>query len=619
MFKEDPSSLSRFLIFLGLLFSSVIVFSVSVPFFQNNLSQAQDTKCKQDLDMLRNAMALYKSQNKLAAPASMDQLLGRYLQEKPRDPWGRAYQYDPKSGTIYSYGADGKPGGKGSCEDRGISSGQYSAEALLESLKRETWLLFSKEEKLVSEGTMSQDRAFITPFFDTLSRACSTFAVDVDTASFSILRSHLRAGIMPPPRAVRVEEIVNYFDYGYEEQEGRDFTLHAEGAPSPYSPQRHLLTLGIKARNSCRELREALRLSFVVDVSGSMNQAKRLPLVKKSLLILLSKLQERDQVALISYSDRAREILPMTSLEERELIETAIEGLSIGGGTNVFAGLEKGYESAQQGFEEGAMNRVILLSDGLANQGVISESPMIAALKEHAERGIYLSTVGFGMGKYNDTLMERLANDCNGNYCYIDEEEEAVRVFRRNFVGSLFAVAKDAKVQVEFNPRLVSRFRLLGYENRDLAKKDFRSSEKDGGEIGFGHSVSAVYEIELNEEARAGESQRLASLRIRYEEPQGSRVLEIEEAVEAACLHRERSKASSRYKLATLAARFAEKLRRSPYAKADSLTAVLAETEQLRGEFPESGKLGSLLQMIENSIKSKEGEGPVFETASALK
>ena len=332
----------------------------------------------------------------------------------------------------------------------------------------------------------------------------STFGVDVDTASYTIAKNYIMRGSLPPTDAIRAEEFINYPDYEYEAAFNDSasslyhdtiFAVHATMTDSPFDEDTRFLSIGLKAQELAK--RKPTTLTFVIDISGSMSRDNRLGLVKRSLYLLLDELDERDEVSIIVYNTNARKHMEMTTLSEKETIESAIDRLSASGSTNAEAGLELGYKTALEHLEDGRNNRVVLLSDGVANVGATDPDSILHELEEYHQKGIMLTCIGVGMGNYNDVLLEQIADNGDGNYYYINEFDEARRVFSENLAQTMQTVAKDAKVQVTFSDR-VSRYRLIGYENRALADKDFTNDSKDAGEIGAGHEVTALYELELN-------------------------------------------------------------------------------------------------------------------------
>ena len=410
------------------------------------------------------------------------------------------------------------------------------------------------------------------PFIDTEDDNFSTFGMDADTASYAVMRRYLRGGLLPPSDAVRVEEFVNAFDYNYTPPTDAAFAVHIEGAPSKFGEGKRLqlLRIGIQGRVIPDNDRKDAILTFVIDVSGSMERENRLDLVKKALTLLLDQLRPGDAVGIVVYGTDARVVLPHTGIENREFILQVINKLRPDGSTNAEAGLRMGYKLALKNSKSDSINRVILCSDGVANVGQTGPDAILKEIRTYLKEGVTLTTVGFGMGNYNDILMERLANKGNGNYAYVDTLKEAKRVFVENLTGTLQVIAKDAKIQVEFNPKTVSRFRLLGYENRSLAHEDFRKDDVDAGEIGSGHSVTALYEVKLHENADG----KLATVFIRHEAPDTQQVTEVNETISTNQLKQTFEEASPEFQLVAAVAEFAEILRDSFWAKEGSLTVV---------------------------------------------
>ena len=332
----------------------------------------------------------------------------------------------------------------------------------------------------------------VNPFIDTEDDHLSTFALDVDTASYTVARRFLDDGNLPDPDSVRVEEFVNFFDQGYEAPTDGAFAVHVDGSPSPFgNPNHWLMRVGIQGRDIPEQQRQDATLVFAVDVSGSMAREERLGLVGQSLRLLVEELGSNDEVAIVTYGDRGSVLLETTSGRNKGEILQAIDSLSPGGSTYVEDGLRIAYGLASSEVEPGRITRVILLSDGVGNVGNTGPDAILRQVRQHVDEGVTLTTVGFGMGNYNDILMEQLANDGDGAYYYVDTLSEARRIFVDELTGTLQYIAKDAKVQVDFNPDTVSRYRLLGYENRDVADEDFRDDTVDAGEVGSGHSVTA--------------------------------------------------------------------------------------------------------------------------------
>ena len=338
----------------------------------------------------------------------------------------------------------------------------------------------------------NQENGFINTGRDPL----STFSIDVDTASYANVRRFVNGGNLPPVGAVRIEEMINYFSYDYPAPTGREpFALSAEVGPSPFHSGYQLARIGLKARDLVKEQLPPSNLVFLIDVSGSMQDANKLPLLKQALPLLVRQLGARDRVAMVVYAGGDSVVLPPTAGNRQQEILAAIDRLRAGGSTHASGGLRTAYQLARQEFMVKGNNRVILASDGDFNVGVTSRDELQRLIEQERQGGIYLTVLGFGMGNYHDDTMEILADKGNGNYAYIDSLLEAKKVMVKELSGTLFALAGDVKIQVEFNPARVGAYRLIGYENRALADEDFRDDSKDAGEIGVGHRVTALYEL----------------------------------------------------------------------------------------------------------------------------
>jgi Ca-activated chloride channel homolog len=466
-----------------------------------------------------------------------------------------------------------------------------------------------KEKDGKAYDTVLYKSAGTNPFVDTTVDHLSTFGLDVDTASYTVARQYIRDGNLPDPASVRVEEWLNYFDYGDPAPaRGEDFAIRAEGAPSPFAhgPQYRLLRFNVKARQIQAGGRRPAVLTFVVDVSGSMNQENRLELVKKSLSLLLDQLRPDDRVGLVVFGDNARR--PLEPSNDREAIRKAIEGLKPEGSTNTEEGLAMGYDVAGRNFRMNASNRIILCSDGVANVGQTGPRAILERIGREARRGIELTTLGFGMGNYNDHLMEQLADRGDGRYAYIDTLDEAKRVLVDELNGTLQTIARNAKVQVEFNPVVVARYRLLGYENRAIADERFRDETVDAGEVGAGHSVTALYEIELRADAPHWE-QPVATLHLRYKVPEVGNVTETIRRVGFEDFAPTWAQASPALRLASLVAELAEIFKGSPWAKSDDLNDVASLLRAVVKQLPGNTRAGELADLAERAARIKAGQG----------
>jgi Ca-activated chloride channel family protein len=333
-------------------------------------------------------------------------------------------------------------------------------------------------------------------FLTAIENPVSTFSIDVDTAAYSNLRRFIQQSMKPPKDAVRIEEMINYFDYDYPEPEGEHpFSIITEVGPAPWNSNNRLVHIGLKGKSLNYEDIKPANLVFLIDSSGSMEDANKLPLLKQSFKLLLNELGKEDRIALVAYAGSAGLVLASTPATEKEKILSAIETLSAGGATAGGQGIELAYAVAKENLIDPGNNRVILATDGDFNVGTSSTGELVRLIEEKRKENIYLTILGFGMGNYKDGRMEQISNAGNGNYFYIDTIREAEKVFVREMRANLFTIAKDVKIQVEFNPSKIAAWRLIGYENRVMAKEDFADDTKDAGELGAGHTVTALYEI----------------------------------------------------------------------------------------------------------------------------
>ncbi len=333
-------------------------------------------------------------------------------------------------------------------------------------------------------------------FFAATSQPLSTFSIDVDTASYSNVRRYINDGQLPPQAAVRIEEMVNYFPYDYPQPTGdRPFSINTEVTNAPWNPQHKLVQIGVQGKKVGVEKLPPNNLVFLIDVSGSMNEQNRLPLVKSALKLLVNELRPIDRVSMVVYAGSAGLVLPSTPGNQKSKIIAALDRLEAGGSTAGGEGITQAYQVARKNFLKDGNNRVILATDGDFNVGVSSDDELVKLIEKERKSGIFLSILGVGMGNLKDTKMEQLADKGNGNYAYLDNLNEAKKVLVKEMGSTLLTIAKDVKIQVEFNPKLVQGYRLIGYENRVLANRDFKDDKKDAGELGAGHAVTALYEV----------------------------------------------------------------------------------------------------------------------------
>ena len=442
----------------------------------------------------------------------------------------------------------------------------------------------------------------VNPFIDTEDDHLSTFAMDVDTASYTVARRFVQDGHLPDPDSVRVEEFVNFFDQGYEPPAEDAFAVHIEGSPSPFGGAKHwLVRVGLQGKSVTSEERKDASLVFAIDVSGSMGREDRLGLVQKSLRLLVDQLRPTDQVGIVVYGSEGRVLLRPTSGQNKEAIMEAVNRLAPSGSTFVEEGLRLAYEMAVPRVQPGRITRVLLLSDGVGNVGHTGSDSILEQIRGHVEEGVTLTTVGFGMGNYNDILMERLANDGNGTYHYVDTLTEAQRIFVENLTGTLQVIARDSKVQVDFNPEVVSRYRLLGYENRRVADEDFRNDSVDAGEVGADHSVTALYELKLRDSTDG----RVGTVQVRYQDPDTLEVTETSHELQREELVPEFRQASARFQLAAVVAEYAEILRESYWAQDGSLERVASEATRVREALPGDIDVAEFVDLVTRAYQLK--------------
>lgn len=457
------------------------------------------------------------------------------------------------------------------------------------------------------------------PIHSVVETPVSTFSADVDTGAYANVRRLLNQGRLPPEGAVRLEEMVNYFPYDYAlPSDGSPFGVTTELATSPWNPHTRLLRIGIKASDRAAAELAPANLVFLVDVSGSMDRREGLPMVKSTLKLLVDQLRDQDRVSLVVYAGESRVVLQPTSGREKAKIRTAIEQLTAGGSTAGASGIDLAYQMAQQAFIPKGINRILLATDGDFNVGVSDFDSLKQMAVDKRKTGISLTTLGFGVDNYNEHLMEQLADAGDGNYAYIDNLREARKVLVDQLSSTLAVVAKNVKLQVEFNPAQVSEYRLLGYENRALKREDFSNDKVDAGEIGAGHTVTALYEIVpagekgwleplrygKSEPVVSGKSGELAMLRVRYQRPEGGKSLLIERPIA-----NQTAPASEDLRFAAAVAAFSQQLKDGRYTGDFSLkdTEALARGARgddrfgLRNEFVQ---LVELAQSLRNSTAS---------------
>lgn len=452
---------------------------------------------------------------------------------------------------------------------------------------------------------------YFNPFIIPSAQPVSTFSIDVDTASYTMSRNYMLVKkLRPPPELVRTEEFINYFDYGYKPPSAGTFAIYVDGAPSKFKPDLHLLKIGVKGRRLGREERRIAVLTCLIDTSGSMDQPERIGMVKKALRLLIENLNQRDHIAILTFDTTANFLLTYTPAEQKDKILTAIDSIKCGGDTNMSEGFLLAYQLASKNFISGAENRVVVMSDGLANLGHTEADDILRIVKKYTDEGIYCSIYGVGTKSYNDAMLQRLANKGNGVYAFIDSEAEAKRLFVDELSASINTIAADVKIQVEFNPVMVERYRLLGYEKRQLKKEDFRDNAVDAGEVGSGQSATALYELQLkstrpiyyqNVLENILESQRrsqIAVVRIRYKRVDTGAIEEIEQRISVADFVDNFERAGVYFRLASAVAEFAELLRNSPYAGNGSFEAVSRVLDRVSTELHWDKRIQELAQLV---------------------
>ncbi len=451
--------------------------------------------------------------------------------------------------------------------------------------------------------------------------AVSTFSIDVDTGAYANIRRLLKAGQLPTHDAVRAEELINYFSYDYPEDTVIEspFVVIKEIAASPWNKNNYLLHVGIKAQDYTQTQLPNANLVFLVDVSGSMQSPDKLELLKTSLKLLSKQLSVKDKVSIVVYAGASGVVLKPTAGNQTATIQAALGQLTAGGSTNGAAGIELAYNLAQQEFIQGGINRVIIATDGDFNVGTVNHEQLMSLIEEKRNSGISLSTLGFGTGNYNDHLMEQLADKGNGNYAYIDTLNEAQKVLVDEMSSTLLTVAKDVKIQIEFNPALVSEYRLIGYENRHLKREDFNNDKVDAGEIGAGHSVTALYEIKMNdgqsgmidplryqnENSHSVENQNvdeIAFLKLRYKAPEEDTSRLLEWSVKRAELIDDINKTSDSFQFSAAVSAFAQKLRGGKYLGKYSYQDIsnLAQNSRGQDQFGYRGEFLSLVNLAQS-------------------
>jgi Ca-activated chloride channel family protein len=479
---------------------------------------------------------------------------------------------------------------------------------------------YSPDPSYVQHNTEGYSTIHENGFKDVLHNPLSTFSIDVDKASYSNIRRFLNMGQLPPKDAVRVEEMINYFNYDYPEPSGKHpFSVYTELSECPWNETHQLLHVGLKGKSIDKTELPPSNLVFLIDVSGSMGAQNKLPLLKQAFRMLVNELRPEDRVAMVVYAGAAGLVLESTPGSKKTEILAALDNLQSGGSTAGGAGLKLAYKVAQDNFIEEGNNRIILATDGDFNVGSSSNAEMERLIEQKREHGVFMTVLGFGMGNYKDDKMEIIADKGNGNYAYIDNIQEARKVFITEFGGTLFTIAKDVKFQIEFNPARVKGYRLVGYENRLLNDEDFNDDKKDAGEMGAGHTVTALYEVipagsdeslksidplkyqsdrgEVSKDMKkkANASAELMTVKLRYKQPDGNTSTKVEIPVKGKVLDLEET--SDNFRFSASIAEFGLILRDSEYREEASIEQVLALAKGARGE-DEEGYRSEFLKLV---------------------
>lgn len=446
----------------------------------------------------------------------------------------------------------------------------------------------------------------------------STFSIDVDAASYSNMRRFLKNGQMPPADAVRIEEMINYFDYQYPQPTGEHpFEVVAEMSECPWQPEHRLLHIGLKGREIATDKLPPSNLVFLIDVSGSMDSPNKLPLLQSAFRLLVNQLRPQDKVAMVVYAGAAGLVLEPTEGNDKQKILDALQRLQAGGSTAGGAGIRLAYDVARQHFVKGGNNRVILATDGDFNVGAGSDADMVRLIEQERKSGVFLTVLGFGMGNYKDNKMQQLSNAGNGNHAYIDDIDEAKKVLVEEFGGTLFTIAKDVKIQIEFNPAQVAGYRLIGYENRLLNKEDFNDDKKDAGELGAGHTVTALYEIvpagvksdllgsvdplkyqkDTPTKPAAG-STETATIKLRYKQPDGDKSMLLERVVAGTPVPA--AKSSDNFRWSAAVAEFGMLLRNSEFKGKATFEQCIQLAKKARGD-DEKGYRQECVRLMETA------------------
>ena len=474
----------------------------------------------------------------------------------------------------------------------------------------------SKIQKNISKFNEEEYDAFVeNPFENIQNQPLSTFSIDVDKAAYSNIRRMINNGQKVDKNAVRIEEMINYFKYNYPQpKNGQPFSINTEFNNSPWNAKHKILKIGLQGKMMDEKTLPASNLVFLIDVSGSMNSQNKLPLLKESFKVLLEKLRPQDKVALVTYAGNAGVVLEPTSAKNKEKILTALENLNAGGSTAGGEGIELAYKLAQENLVKNGNNRVILATDGDFNMGISDNSELQKLIENKRQSGIYLTCLGFGMGNYKDNRLEMLADKGNGNYAYIDNIQESNKFLGKEFAGSMYAIAKDVKIQIEFNSKFVKSYRLIGYENRKLKNEDFKNDKIDAGELGIGHTVTAIYEIipvgsdsefipddvDLKYSKTQSQSEfgdELATVKFRYKNPDEDKSKELVQTIKDS--KTQFSSTSADFKFATSVAWFGLVLRQSQLIKEKDFDKIIELAKQGKSN-DEEGYRSEFVRLVES-------------------
>ena len=475
-------------------------------------------------------------------------------------------------------------------------------------------MVYPDDDTHIPHNTEEYKRIYENDFMSPQVEPLSTFSIDVDVASYANMRRFLNQSQMPYPDAVRIEEMINYFSYDYEAPKGKDpFSIYTEVAECPWNEEHKMLHIGLQGKRIETQNLPNSNLVFLFDVSGSMNSPDKLPLLKSAFRLLVNELKPEDRVSIVVYAGAAGMVLPSTSASEQATILGAIEQLNAGGSTAGGEGIQLAYKVAKENFIESGNNRVIIATDGDFNVGPSSEGALVRMIEEKRKDGIFLSVLGFGSGNYKDSKMEMLADKGNGNYAYIDNILEAKKVLVSEMGGTLYTIAKDVKLQLEFNPAHIKGYRLIGYENRVMAAQDFNDDTKDAGELGSGHTVTALYEIvphdasteiasvdqlKYQQKTKENSSDELLTVKFRYKQPDGDKSKLIEHPVENTS--KSFDKSSEDFRFSASVAGFGMILRGSAYKGDVTYKQVIAWAKDAKGADTQ-GYRNECIQLMEKA------------------